>query len=439
MNTHSHGFYEALPAPKPSIFTFRRSHYFEHYYRLMLTVIVINLFVAYYAWQTWFQADLLPIQWLANIALYNFALGILIRQQYVINALFKMATFSKTRMPLWLRWRLGKVYHFGGLHSGATLSGSLWFLALTLCIGLASMRGDPSVDLNIFLTTLAILLLLVLMLVTAMGPLRAARHNLFERCHRFVGWAVLGLFHLLHIQLLIHSEMLWYEQPSTWLIGLISLSILLPWLRLKKVPVEITKPSNHAVLARFDYGVTPFPGSSMAISLNPLLEWHSFANIPSPDQPGYRLAISRAGDWTGAFIDQLPSHVWVKGIPTAGVANIEVLFKKVVYIATGSGIGPVLPHLLAKQVPSHLVWTTRSPRQTYGDALVDEILQAEPDAQVWNTDELGKPDMVKLSYQAYKRFGAEAVIIISNQKLTRQVVYGLESRGIPAYGAIWDS
>jgi hypothetical protein len=31
------------------------------------------------------------------------------------------------------------------------------------------------------------------------------------------------------------------------------------------------------------------------------------------------------------------------------------------------------------------------------------------------------------------------VICIANQKLTNAVVYGMESRGIPAYGAIWDS
>ena len=36
-------------------------------------------------------------------------------------------------------------------------------------------------------------------------------------------------------------------------------------------------------------------------------------------------------------------------------------------------------------------------------------------------------------------FGAEAVICISNKKLTWQVVHGLERRGIPAFGAIWDS
>jgi len=51
----------------------------------------------------------------------------------------------------------------------------------------------------------------------------------------------------------------------------------------------------------------------------------------------------------------------------------------------------------------------------------------------------GKPDMIKLTYRMVKEFDAEAVCIISNQKLTRKVVYGMMSRGIPAFGAIWDS
>ena len=51
----------------------------------------------------------------------------------------------------------------------------------------------------------------------------------------------------------------------------------------------------------------------------------------------------------------------------------------------------------------------------------------------------GKPDMVKLTYKLVREFDAEAVVIISNPTLTYKVVYGLASRGIPAYGAIWDS
>ena len=47
--------------------------------------------------------------------------------------------------------------------------------------------------------------------------------------------------------------------------------------------------------------------------------------------------------------------------------------------------------------------------------------------------------MVKLTSRMVREFNAEAVVIISNEPLTRKVVYGMMSRGIPAFGAIWDS
>jgi hypothetical protein len=37
------------------------------------------------------------------------------------------------------------------------------------------------------------------------------------------------------------------------------------------------------------------------------------------------------------------------------------------------------------------------------------------------------------------RRGCEGVVVISNQRVTKKVVYGLESRGVAAYGAIFDS
>ena len=58
---------------------------------------------------------------------------------------------------------------------------------------------------------------------------------------------------------------------------------------------------------------------------------------------------------------------------------------------------------------------------------------------ILDTRKYGKPNMVKLTYRLVREFNAEAVCIISNQKLTREVVYGMVSRGIPAFGAIWDS
>ncbi|MET9966124.1 hypothetical protein ABZZ80_09495 [Streptomyces sp. NPDC006356] len=390
-----------------------------HYNRLAALVIVANLA---FLWASWSPSA----STMGHAALANLALAVLVRQQYVVNLFFRLATWAPTTWPLKIRWTLGKVYHFGGLHVGGALAGAGWFLALTLTSTITGAGGLLTV------VSWTLIALLAVIVATALPPFRSRNHDHFEKIHRFGGWSALALFWA-------HTLLSTPQPVPITVLAVVTFSVALPWLRLRKVDVRLERPSPHVVLARFDHGETPFAGSSTAISRSPLKEWHSFANVPAPGEPGFRLTISRAGDWTGSFIDDLPSKVWVKGITTAGVANIETLFTKVVYVATGSGIGPCLPHLLAAEVPSRLVWATRDPRATYGDALVDEILAVQPHALVWDTSRHGKPDMVRLAYEAYRDFGAEAVICISNKKLTWQVVHGLERRGIPAYGAIWDS
>ncbi|MFJ2114207.1 hypothetical protein ACIOEX_20345 [Streptomyces sp. NPDC087850] len=393
-----------------------------HYNRLAALVVLANLaFLAGGPHST---------RTLGHAALANLALAVLVRQQYVINLLFRLATRASPRRPLKLRWTLAKVYHFGGLHLGGALAGTVWFLAQTAVL---TAEGGDTATLAVAYGLVALLAGLV---ATALPPFRSRFHDRFEKIHRYGGWTALALF---WAHTLLSARAPVAAEPGVWVLALVTFSVALPWLRLRKVDVRVERPSSHVALAHFDHGVTPFAGSSTAISRSPLKEWHSFANVPAPGRTGFRLTISRAGDWTGAFIDDAPSRVWVKGITTAGVANIETLFSKVVYVATGSGIGPCLPHLLAAEVPARLVWATRDPRTTYGDGLVDEILAVQPDALIWDTSRHGKPDMVRLAYAAYRDFGAEAVICISNKKLTWQVVHGLERRGIPAYGAIWDS
>lgn len=418
-----------------------------HYNRLVLLVAVINIAVLGYgvAQGRWWTSTGIALSTLSNLVLANISLAILVRQQYVINFLFWLATRAPTSWPLPIRWTLGKVYHFGGLHVGGSVVGTIWFAIFVGSMTYHLVNGRSGISLGTVAVTYGLLAVLLLIIVMAMPSLRARHHDRFEKSHRFGGWTALVLFWAQTL-LFVNDQRgdfgfgsALMASPGFWMLIILTVSIALPWLRLKKVPVEIQTPSSHVALAKFNYGVTPMAGSSTAISRNPLVEWHSFANVPAPGEDGFRLTISRAGDWTGDFIDDMPSHVWVKGIPTAGVANIEVLFKKVIYVATGSGIGPCLPHLLAQEVPARLVWSTRNARETYGDALVNEILAVQPDAIIWDTNEHGRPDLVKLAYEAYKAFDAEAVICISNKKLTWQVVYGMESRGIPAYGAIWDS
>lgn len=435
-----------LPARRPLWQRLGTLPMFSHYNRLVVLVLACNIAVLVYGITVgqWWSTAGVNLPMLSALVVANLSLAILIRQQYLINLLFWLVTRAPTTWPLAVRRSLAKVYHFGGLHSGGAMAAIAWFALLFGSMIWQRLEGPGGVSLALIGLSGGLLGLLLLVAVMAMPTLRGRFHNAFERTHRFAGWAALAMFWAMTLVSAREQDgaaaliVVLAQSASFWMLLLVTMSIALPWLRLRKVPVSLVRPSSHAVIVRLEHH-TPFAGSATAISRNPLWEWHSFANIPTPGKEGFRLIISRAGDWTGAFIEQAPTHVWVKGITTAGVAHIETLFKSVVYIATGSGIGPVLPHLLARQVPIRLIWSTRSPRATYGDSLVDEILEAQPDALIWDTDVSGKPDLVTLAYAAVQSFGAEAVICISNQRLTERVVEEMEARGIPAYGAIWDS
>jgi len=191
-------------------------------------------------------------------------------------------------------------------------------------------------------------------------------------------------------------------------------------------PLNSSKPDSLSYCLTFL--VTPIAGSYTRISRSPLLEWHSFATVPEPGKTGYSLVVSKAGDWTTDAIQNPPTHLWVRGIPTFGVLRIVPLFRRLVFVATGSGIGPCAPCVLEQRVPIRLLWTSPNVRQTFGDHLVDSILEKSPGAVIYDTRKHGKPDMVKLTYKLVREFKAEAVCVISNKKLTDQVVYGMMSR-----------
>ncbi len=129
--------------------------------------------------------------------------------------------------------------------------------------------------------------------------------------------------------------------------------------------------------------VTPKPGHFVRISADPLFEWHGFACIPVPKQKGFSLVVSKAGDWTSNKITEPPSKLWVRGVPCFGVLRITPLFRRVVFVATGSGIGPCAPCIFEQRIPIRLLWTSPNVRQTFGDDFVDSILKASPGAVVY--------------------------------------------------------
>lgn len=418
------------------------------YHRLALGVLLINLGILahHLARGDWRIEDGSALSALGALTLANFTLAVLIRQQTVLNAIFGIAGRGSRRWPLWLRWSVSKVHHVGGLHVGGALAGTAWLGGLAAVAAIAHARGPTGASATTAALSGGLVALLLVVCAGARPRVRRRAHNAFEATHRWGGWTAVALFWVLtlHLTLQARGEAGALDAIASswrvWLLALLTASVASPWLRLRRVPVTIERLSAHAAVARLDYGATPAFASAVGISRSPLREWHAFATVTTPGRAGYRLLVSRAGDWTGRFIDDPPSHVWVRGIPTAApMAKVALLYERVLYVVTGSGIGPCLGQILAARVPARLVWSARAPRATYGDALVDEVEAAEPGAVVWDTTRQGKPDLLALTRRTTREFGAEAVFVVSNEDTTRRLVAGLERLGIPAFGPIWDS
>jgi hypothetical protein len=409
-----------------------------HYNRIIALVGLVNgALLAFHLWRRdWHLADGTALSGLSGLIVVNLAIAVLIRQQHVLNRIFALAGRGSRGWPLRVRWAVSKVNHIGGLHVGAALAGTVWLCVFTVVAAVAYAGQAAPVDLTTVVLAASLVTLALVVVLGALPAVRTRKHNLFELTHRFGGWTSVGLFWALTLHL-AHGD--W----SAWqikVLGLITISIVWPWLTLRRVPVTVDRPSSHAAIVHLDYGVTPAHVAGVGISRSPLREWHAFATVTTPGRSGYRLLVSRAGDWTARFIDDPPSHLWVRGVPTrAPMAAIEVMYRRVVYVVTGSGIGPALGQILTSRVPARLVWSTRNPRATYGDALVDEVLAAHPDALIWDTTARGKPDLLRLAHQVSQDFAAEAVLVVSNKTGTWNVVHGLERLGVPAFGPIWDS
>lgn len=437
-----------LPSKQLKIWRNLRHNFLAVYQRLFTLIFVGNMIA--------FVIELLvhrhsrpfgpPLGTVATAASANILGAILIRQEMVINGLYTLFCWTPLWMPLRFRRLVAKLYHFGGVHSGCAVSATVWFLLFTALVTKQQADGfinEPA----IIAITYVLLGLFLSICLFAVPKFRIVSHNTFEAIHRFAGWTAVALFWV-EILLVLRAQsklpgssslgIALVQAPAFWFLLVITLCIILPWLRLKKVAAYPEVLSNHAVRIHFKYMKV---GHVMGLRItdNPLKEWHAFATIPEADSSSFSMIVSNNGDWTKKQILEPATSYWVRGIPITGVLRMGVVFKKLVIVATGSGIGPVLSMLIAHPMPCRILWSTPNPVQTYGDKIMQAVSAADPEAMIINTRKSGRPDIVALTYHLYLEAKAEAVFIISNPNLTRKVVYGMESRGIPAYGPIWDS
>nr|XP_023919359.1 adenylate-forming reductase 03009-like [Quercus suber] len=215
------------------------------------------------------------------------------------------------------------------------------------------------------------------------------------------------------------------KRQEFWFTIAITLLIMLPWMTVRRVPVEVFNPSGHASIIKFEGGVKA--GLLGRISPSPLSEWHAFGII-SDGKKEHMMLAGAVGDFSKSLVMNPPSHLWVRKVHFAGLPYLVNMYDRVLLVATGSGICVFLSFLL---------------QPCLADVRLEiiEIVSRWPKNKVivHDTAVFGRPNVSQLSVDTARNWETEVVIVTSNPEGSRDVVNACKDAGIPAFGPIWDS
>ncbi|KAF2747358.1 hypothetical protein M011DRAFT_458629 [Sporormia fimetaria CBS 119925] len=409
-----------------------------------------------------------------NAVAANIFLAVVIRQEVFLNVLFNIFTAAPRHWPFVIRKHLANIHHFGGVHSGCAISAVAWYMEYTYYATLRVRALEPKhreIHILDISACCAVLALLLATIITAQPSIRRRFHNLFEHVHRFAGWLTLAALWL-HITctFILSPKAKLINSAAFYLLILTTPLFVIQWLRIRKVPITVISKTSHEIHLSYPYKNMP-PTMTQRFSTNPLLEWHGFATIPGPkDAQGntdtVRLGIAAAGDWTKKLIENPPQYLWIRDPPTSNFLKGVKMFDRVLFIATGAGIAPMLSVLktLAQNEPSaeavprdlgvvdvekaqarrivRVLWSTRDPLGEENEETVRCIQAVDPQAELFDT-RTGRPDLVEEGKRVVSECGIEAVFVVSSRPTTKMIVNsvrrGTWGSGVAAYGAIFDS
>lgn len=433
-----------------------RYYYFATYQRLFATDLIINLIaITICAYRNAKDGDAFTYKGAVTAVSVNVLVALSMRQEICINMLFHSILSMPSSWSLSIRRHAAKIYCYGGLHPSSGISAVLWYIFFVVLVFKGEFAPTNVIfRYSVYAFSMIILTLLVILCMLSIPPLRSKFHNQWEFTHRWLGWTSVVLIWA-QLCCIVASDS-WLRDssiglnlvktPAFWMLIVITFLLILPWLRLRKMYFTAEKLSTHAIQLKFKTK-KPLPSCvGIGLSNSPLIENHKFATIPNIDnEPGFSVIIANAGDWTKRLIDNPPAYLWTRGTPALGVARCVTVFKRIVLVATGSGIGPLMSFFnRCPEWDMRIVWSARLPLQSYGQENFDNVLRADPEAIIIDTKKPGMkdedmPSLTEVAYAAVRDFEAEAVVVISNPAVTKEVVLDLEKRKVPAYGAIFDS
>ncbi|PSR79921.1 hypothetical protein PHLCEN_2v6822 [Hermanssonia centrifuga] len=402
----------------------------------------------------------------AAIALGNLVAAVASRNEFFLRYLFWVVVkiFQKWS-PLWLRISITAfLQHIGGIHSGCATSGIAWFIFIVVrAFQNHAIQNTPKVILawGIIATVIT-----VVAAIAAAPWIRHNHHNVFERLHRFAGWTSV-IFVWIYVCL---SDSLNAEGGFTsngrrlvlsqefWFTLFISILVVVPWVTVRKVPVEITTPSPRVAIIKFERGIQQ--GLLGRISRSAVMEYHGFGIISEGIESGCHYMIAGVqGDWTKALVNDPPTHLYTRQLKFAGLPYLAHLYRRGIAICTGSGIGAVLSTCV--QLDNwFLIWIGSDMEKTFGPVLFDMIQRRIPKERyiLFDTKKEGRrPDTMKMLKDIYVAFNAEGehphrpsyvneliyiclvVVITSNPKGNAELMEGCKENGMHSFGPLWDS
>ncbi|KAH9881055.1 hypothetical protein J1614_001548 [Plenodomus biglobosus] len=382
----------------------------------------------------------------------NLLVAVLIRQEDLINATFKFVAKTPCTWPLGLRKAIADLHHYGGLHIGCAVSALIWYIVFVADSTVSIIHHRSSSTMTPWLwgsivTSYTFLVCLLVVCITAHPRLRGKFHNTFEHTHRFGGWLALLVLWInsgVASRLPDHIVPL-YKSAPLWLLAMTTFLIVLPWLRIRRVPISAEVVSAREVKLTFPYPNMSYT-STVKFSRSPLNEWHAFATIPSPDATSATIVISQAGDWTKRIINAPPPTLWMRDPPTQNFLALTPLFKSLLLVATGAGIGPVLSlltspsirHMRAQGRLVKVMWTVYAPEAEHWRFVQDIIRAVDAHPLIYDSRR-ARPDIPFETTYLMRTRGIEAVMVVSNKAVTQAVVCGVKAWGGCAYGAVFDS
>lgn len=429
---------------------FKQNFNMHVFWWILVSLVNILLLVSFY--QTIYLDDISTSIFIVS----NILVAILVRNELILHLLYRLAVWTSVKIVYGKYYLNSGVHYIGGVHASCATWGFLW-----LIVDVLQQLGNPSDPLSmatssdpISMATSSILLtLLFIIILTAIPPFRDKFHDTFEISHRYLGWSclIILILHQIRFQFIIALNQAYpletlLTNPVLLMIALMIFSIFLPWISVQCFNNFRMHCPSEGVL------VVTLPGRAdvgtfARISLDGI-EWHSFSVAGTSfskqtAESEIHLIIGAVGDWTKNLIRQvekgnLPKRLWVRRVKPPGFMFSINAYSRVVVIATGAGIAPVIPHVIENSHKLCIVWIANEHEQTYGEKLWS-LLDSHPRCNIFDTGMHGRPNVEQLAIQAVRDFRAQAVFCVSNKAVTKKVVKSCLGKGIPAYGATWDS